>query len=83
MIPWILGIIYGHNQQDLSKNQVPNHINIWLTASKQTGYLQSKRGGEIKMVLFYLLQQNTTVELHMIKMLKPFPLQLSKTGAAS
>ena len=29
----------------------------------------------VKMVLSYLLQQNVSVELHMIEMLKQFPLQ--------
>ena len=35
------------------------------------------------MVLSYLLQQNVSIELHMIKMLKQFPLRLGKAGAAS
>ena len=35
-----------------------------------------------KMILFYLSQQNISFELHMIYMLKPFPLQLSEADAA-
>ena len=35
------------------------------------------------MVVFYRLQQNINVELHMIKMLKQHPLQLGEAGAAS
>ena len=37
----------------------------------------------IKMVLSYCLQQNTSVELHMIEMLKQFSLQLGKGVAAA
>ena len=37
----------------------------------------------VKMVLSYLLQQNISVELHMIEMLKQFPLQLSEGDAAN
>ena len=35
------------------------------------------------MVLSYFLQQNVSVELYMIQMLKQFPLQLGEAGAAS
>ena len=34
------------------------------------------------MVPLYLLQQNISVELHMIKMLKQFTLELDEAGAA-
>ena len=43
---------------------------------------QEKDDG-VKMSLSYLLQQNLSVELHMIKMLNQFSLQLSEAGAAS
>ena len=37
----------------------------------------------VKMVLSYRFQQNVSVELHVIYMLKQFPLQLGKAAAAA
>ena len=42
---------------------------------------QDKDDG-VKMALSYYLQQNVSAELHAIKMLKRFPLQLDEAGAA-
>ena len=35
------------------------------------------------MILFYHLQQNIDVKLHMVEMVKPFPLELREADAAS
>ena len=37
---------------------------------------------EVKMVLFYLLQQNISFKLHMIQMLKSFCLHLGEADSA-
>ena len=50
---------------------------------KILGDRSRKKGGAIMMVRFNLLQQNISVELHMIEMLKQFSLQLGEAGAAS
>ena len=45
--------------------------------------ITQRKDDGVKMVLSYRLQQNVGVELHMILMLKQFPLQLGKDVAAA
>ena len=52
-----------------------------LLQAKHLVIIQEKEDG-VKMVLSYRLQQKVNVELHMIQMLKQFPLQLGKAVAA-
>ena len=57
---WIFGIINQIIQKDLSKNEVYKFYQakrLVITHEKDDG---------VKMVLFYRLQQNVSVELHMI-----------------
>ena len=45
--------------------------------------ITQKKDDGVKMVFSYFLQQNISVELHMIQMLKQFPLQLGEATAAA
>ena len=53
-----------------------------LFQAKHLVITQEKDDG-VKVVLSYRLQQNVSVELHMIYMLKQFPLQSGEAGAAA
>ena len=76
-IAWIFGII----NQIIQKTQ---SLQIFVANSKQnTLVITQEKDDGVKMVLSYSLQQNASVELHMIEMLKQFPLQLGKAVAAA
>ena len=75
---WIFGII----QQIIQKTQSLQILICSLLQAKHLVITQEKENG-VKMVLSYRLQQHVGVELHMIQILKQFPLQLGKTVAAA
>ena len=65
---------------DSSKNEVSKHFKIYPTPSKQLDDSPTKTI-EIKIVVFYSLQQNIGIKLPIIRMLKPFLLYLIKADA--
>ena len=73
---------------DSSKNEVSKHFKIYPTPSKQLDDSPTKTI-EIKIfyvlcfliTMFYSLQQNISIKLPIIRMLKPFPLHLVKADA--
>ena len=65
---------------DSSKNEVSKHFKIYPTPSKQLDDSPTKTI-EIKIVVFYSLQQNISIKLPIIRMLKPFPLHLVEADA--
>ena len=67
-IAWIFGII----NQIIQKTQSLQILICSLLQAKHLVITQKKDNG-IKMVLSYRLQQNVSVEQHMIEMLKNFP----------
>ena len=77
-IAWIFGII----NQIIQKTQSRQILICSLLQAKHLVITQVKDDG-VKIFLSYRLQQNVGVELHMIKMLKQFPLHLGKAVAAA
>ena len=77
-IAWIFGII----NQIIQKTQSPQILICSLLQTKHLVITQEKDDG-VKIVLSYGLQQNISVELHMIYVLKQFFLQLVKAVATA
>ena len=71
-----------HYQSNYSKDQSLQNLICSLLQAKHLMITQEKDNW-LKMVLSYRLQQNVSDELHMIYMLKQFPLQLGKVVAAT
>ena len=74
--------MFGIINQIIQKTQTLQILICSLIQAKRLVITQENHEG-VKMVLSYRLQQNAGVELHMIKMLKQFPLQLGKAVAAA
>ena len=51
-------------KKNLSKNEVSLHLKQYPTPCKKIGNIPTKRG--VSMVLFYVLLQNISVELHIV-----------------
>ena len=74
--------MFGIINQIIQKTQTLQILICSLIQAKRLVITQENHEG-VKMVLSYRLQQNVGVQLHMIKMLKQFPLQLGKVVAAA
>ena len=74
--------MFGIIHQIIQKTQSLQILICSLLQAKHLVINQGKDDGT-KMVLSYRLQQNVGVELHMIQILKEFPLQLGKAVAVA
>ena len=75
-IAWIFGI----TNQIIQKTQ---SLQISIFSLLQAKHLVITQDDGLTMVLSYCLQQNASVELHMVQMLKQSLLQLGKAVAAA
>ena len=72
----------SHYQSNYSKDLKSANLKCSVLQAKHLMIIQEK-DDRVKVVLSYCLQQNVSVQLHMIKKLKQFPLQLGKAVAAA
>ena len=74
----LFGIICLNFQKDSSKQEVSKNFKSYPASSEKLAISDEKR--RIKMVLFYFLQQNICIGLHIIQILKHFFFNLVKPG---